>query len=830
MNNHSFISRILRQSIERQFIIFIAVILLFEFLTMLFLEYIPAQPVIVDALINCFILLILLGPLVYFLVIRPINNLQRQKILTEKALAQSEERYKSIFLDNMSVMLICDPSSGDIIDVNPAASAYYGWSYDELRKMKITDLNVIQKEENISINLKTGDVKSEHFFSKHRLASGEIREVEVYSGPIHFDQSQYLHSIVHDITERVKVERDLKESENKFSKYIDFAPHGVFVVNELGEYIDINAAATRMTGYQRNELLSMKITDVVPKESFSEAENHFRNLISNGFSSVEIPFLKKDGTKGYWVLDAVKLSEKIFLGFTTETTERKLSELKLLETDRIVRESQSAANIASYSVNLITQTWQASEEIYRIFGISPMHPNTLELWADTVHVDFREEMKNQLNNPNPEGKRLVREYKIIRVNDGQERWVHGIGDFEYDEQKRPVSLIGTIQDVTTRKTAELSLKKLIENLEDIVQERTSELIKSHAAIQEAEEKYRTVAENTHDWETWMGPDGKYIYISPSCLQITGYAAADFMHDPELFFKIAHPEDRQQMTEHFFEQLKGEDEDCSIDFRIITSDGQTRWIGHNCHPVYSGSGKFIGHRGSNRDITERKNYEMELIDSQIHLRELTQRMDLLTEEERIRIAREIHDELGHLLTALKYDMDGLTTNQELTIDLAKSEMESMMCMIDSLIDSVRKIATELRPGILDHLGLFPALEWSIGEFQRRTKIDTHLNLDEAEFAFDKNETTTIYRIVQEILTNVARHAKASNLWLTTRKKDDSFELSIQDDGIGFELKGKQQKGSLGLMGMRERALSIGGEIQIESSQGKGTTVIFLLNKK
>ena len=327
----------------------------------------------------------------------------------------------------------------------------------------------------------------------------------------------------------------------------------------------------------------------------------------------------------------------------------------------------------------------------------------------------------------------------------------------------------------------------------------------------------------------MGPDGKYIYISPSCLKITGYAVEDFMNDAKLFIEIAHPEDRELIEKHFYDQSDDTSQDCSIDFRIITSDGITRWIGHNCHPVFSEAGKFIGHRGSNRDITKRKIYENELIESQSHLRELTQRMDVVAEEERIRIAREIHDELGHLLTALKYDLDGLTNNKELTADLAKSEMEAMISIVDSLIDSVRKIATDLRPGILDHLGLFPALEWRIREFQKRTKICTHFNLDEAEFSFDKNETTIIYRIVQEILTNVSRHSKATKLWFTTTQENDCFLLSVKDDGIGFEVKDKQRTGSLGLMGMRERAMSIGGELQIKSSPGQGTTVNFLLRK-
>lgn len=939
-----------------------------------------------------------------------IHDITNRK-LAEKLLRQSEGRYKSLFENNNSVMLLINPEDGKIMDANPAASNYYGWEHDELCCKNISEINM-QSSEIVSMEMQKAKTEERnHFYFKHRLSNGQIRDVEVYGGPITFGDQTFLYSIIHDITERIQAEINLKESELKFRKYVDFAPHCIFVANEFGEYIDVNSAACKMTEYSKKELLQMKSVEFVPKEFQSKAINHFTKVKEVGFASEELAFLKKSGSLGYCILDAVKISDNIYLGFAVETTDRKLSEVTLQEKERLLSESQSAAHLGSYSCNLITKTWTASEEIYRIFGIDESYPHTIDGWIKRVHPDYQKELMTDLLNANPENRLFDHEYKVIRANDGQERWVHGIGQFDFDYHSLPVRLIGTIQDITGRKEkdeqlrklnhtmgilsksrqvilhssdemdyltqicnivvndcgytfvwigfaevneektikpvvcsgfedgyletlnltwadtihgqdptgtairtgkmsicrnmntgpafepwrmeaikrgyassvvfplmtghkafgalniyssevdsfkdedinllaeltkdlstgitasrwrtaqlkAEQALKKLIEELEDIVNERTSDLLNSHIAMQAAEEKYRTVAENTYDWETWIGPDGKLLYVSPSCLRITGYPVEEFITDQELLLKITHPDDRNQIEKHSVDILKGEVADCSIDFRIITRDGETRWIGHNCHPVYNGKSNFIGQRGSNRDITERKNAEKILIDSQRHLRELTHRMDVIGEEERIRIAREIHDELGHLLTALKYDMDGLSHNPELTIDMAKNEMESMISIIDSLIDSVRKIATDLRPGILDHLGLFPVLEWKIKEFQKRTKICTHLNLNETDVTFTKNETTIIYRIVQEILTNVARHSKATKLWVAANKTDDCFVLSITDDGIGFELKDNQEKGSLGLMGMRERALSIGGELQIESSKGKGTIVSFLLRK-
>lgn len=381
-------------------------------------------------------------------------------------------------------------------------------------------------------------------------------------------------------------------------------------------------------------------------------------------------------------------------------------------------------------------------------------------------------------------------------------------------------------------------------LEDIVKDRnkslqaTNDLLKNEIIISrqqdrsliKAEEKYRTVANFTYNWETWMNPKGEFIYVSPSCLRITGYTTEEFIHDPALFFMIIHPEDREMFVEHFNEEQQDDLTLWTLDYRIHTREGEERWIGHHSQLVYDAKGNFLGQRGSSRDITQQKRAEKVLIDSQNHLRELTQRMDAVAEAERKHIAQEIHDELGHLLTALKYDMDGLFNNSELSMEEVKSEMDSMISMVDSLIDSVRKIATDLRPGILDHLGLIAALEWKINNFKLRTRMQVHYEQYDICFNFNKNETIIIYRIVQEVLTNVVRHSKANELWVTVFVEDNDFVLKIKDDGIGFSTRGQHQKGSLGLMGMRERALSIGGKIQIESALNKGTTVTFLLRKK
>ena len=382
-----------------------------------------------------------------------------------------------------------------------------------------------------------------------------------------------------------------------------------------------------------------------------------------------------------------------------------------------------------------------------------------------------------------------------------------------------------------------------DELEVLVKKRTAELQKSNEQLTKeikkrrekerflkiAEEKYRTVADFTFDWETWLAPDGKFLYVSPSCQPTTGYSVEEFMDDPSLVFKITHPDDREMVKNHYSEKLESSINASSIDFRITTRKGEEKWIGHSCQPVYDTKGKWIGQRGSNRDITERKNAESVLIDSQIHLRALTQRIDAVAEEERTNIARDIHDELGHLLTSLKFDIEGLFNKSDLSIELLNSELAAMNSIVETLMNSVRKIATDLRPGILDHLGLVPAIEWQLLQFIKRTNIKCEYDLPEISGPFTSQETTIIFRILQEILTNIARHSRADKVSVSFSKKDDHYLLIASDNGIGFELQGSYNGNSLGLMGMRERAISIGADIDIDSAPGKGTMITLLFKK-
>jgi PAS domain S-box-containing protein len=222
-----------------------------------------------------------------------------------------------------------------------------------------------------------------------------------------------------------------------------------------------------------------------------------------------------------------------------------------------------------------------------------------------------------------------------------------------------------------------------------------------------------------------------------------------------------------------------------------------------------------------DLSEVKRAEQEVRASSEQLRKLAARLVSVREDERTRIAREVHDELGQSLTAVKIDLAWLAGRLPRPNAPMLKRIGSTLKLADSIIQSVRRISTELRPGILD-LGLAAAVEWQVQEFQARTGIQCKLRLLTKE-VFGSDGSTALFRILQETLTNVARHAQATRVEVVKQKQRDRLVLSIRDNGRGFDQADPALSGALGLLGMRERAAMLGGGVNIVSVPGKGTTV-------
>ncbi|HWA10518.1 MAG TPA: histidine kinase [Opitutaceae bacterium] len=220
--------------------------------------------------------------------------------------------------------------------------------------------------------------------------------------------------------------------------------------------------------------------------------------------------------------------------------------------------------------------------------------------------------------------------------------------------------------------------------------------------------------------------------------------------------------------------------------------------------------------------EREKAEERLHRSHDQLRALTARLQTVREEERTRIAREVHDELGQALTGLKLDLSWLAGKLPATRAL-QDKMKAMAAHLDETIHAVRRIATELRPGVLDSLGLAAAIEWQAADFQERTGIRCEVKIDVPETLQDRELATACFRIFQETLTNIIRHAKATRVDVRLARDDHELLLTVRDNGRGISEREIIHARSIGLIGMKERAAQVGGEVFFFGLPGRGTTV-------
>src|SRR6266705_308430 len=255
------------------------------------------------------------------------------------------------------------------------------------------------------------------------------------------------------------------------------------------------------------------------------------------------------------------------------------------------------------------------------------------------------------------------------------------------------------------------------------------------------------------------------------------------------------------------------------------DGSTMWVEGDYMCFYDAAGRITGHFGIQRDVSDRVRAAEDLEQSRAELRALAARLQAIREEERTRIAREIHDELGQALTALKLDLAWLgkqspkstsTSGEFRAVDL------SIARRIDDTMQIVRRIASELRPSVLDQLGLEAAIEYLVQDATRRTGIAVTLHADDFPRLPDEIASHA-FRIIQEALTNVARHSKATRVDVSVRRAGGVIILGVEDNGVGFTPQSLSGLRSLGLVGIRERALACGGTLMIRGEPGQGTGI-------
>jgi two-component system sensor histidine kinase UhpB len=316
------------------------------------------------------------------------------------------------------------------------------------------------------------------------------------------------------------------------------------------------------------------------------------------------------------------------------------------------------------------------------------------------------------------------------------------------------------------------------------------------------------------------------YISPAAKMITGYSAEEMMADPTVGPRIIHPDDRElarAMIEHPRRYL------VPTIIRYVRPNGEIVHVEHRNTPICDEEGRVVALEGIGRDVSETLAIHDRLRASEAQLRRLTARLHSAREVERASLSRELHDELGQSLTSLKIDLTR-TVRDLLPLGLAPEvidRIQSMVGNIDVTTEAVRRLATALRPPALDHLGLAAAIELEASAVARRTGLRCRISGSLRTTGLTSDQTTAVFRIVQEALTNVARHAGASAVRLIMRQTSESISVKIHDNGRGITTVERDDPSSIGVLGMRERAELIGARLAITARPGKGSAVLIVV---
>lgn len=289
------------------------------------------------------------------------------------------------------------------------------------------------------------------------------------------------------------------------------------------------------------------------------------------------------------------------------------------------------------------------------------------------------------------------------------------------------------------------------------------------------------------------------------------------------FPIVYDEDRAAVDEINNQLMKGAvNRNLSLN-RNYTKYGQVIYCEWHNSVLRDEDGRIITILSLVHDVTERKKTEETLNRSYDEIRQLTNHLQNIREEERSHIAREIHDELGQQLTVLKMDVQGLKKKLDGQDETIQEKVRDIIDLLDATVRSVRRISSELRPNLLHNLGLVAAIEWHLQEFKKRWGLLFNFNEPAEELKIPDPVKNGLFRIFQECLTNVGRHANATKVNVSLEKKDKQLTLIIEDDGQGFEKDKITEKRTLGILGMKERCQMMGGTFGISSAPGKGTTV-------
>jgi PAS domain S-box-containing protein len=600
--------------------------------------------------------------------------------------------------------------------------------------------------------------------------------------------------VLHDISASKRAEAALSLYRELIAKSTD----AIAIFDLEWRYLEQNAAHRRLLGYSDDDLLGQS-----PSVHLGEEVCAFltREVAMAGDVRAEVQSRTKGGASLALELSAFEVrnsagEQACYVGFARDISERKRAEVALRESEERYRVLTEAIPqfvwtvLPDGTVDFCNQHWS------RFTGL-PLEESLGVGWVKVLHPDDLPRALAAWEQARESNEGYEIEYRVRRASDGFYRWHLARVRPVQGAMGLVVKWMGAAIDIHDRKQAEDALKASQAFARDIIASSLDMIIVVDTS--------RRIIEFNHAAEETFGCLAEAVVGEP----------VDLLY--------AHPDEGHRVSDAVLAcgRFTGEVLNRRMNGNVFTSV-------LSASTLRNSRGEVIGVMGVSRDITERRVADEQLRESLVQLRTLSRRVESVREEERTRIARELHDQLGVALTCVKLEVAQL--QRLLGPQLSKGErvgieakLCSMMDFIDGTIGAVQRIVTELRPAILDDLGLVAAIEWQAHDFQKRTGTRCRYDTPQEEYDLDSERATALFRICQEALTNVARHADASEVVVEFTVEETDVVLSVRDNGRGIPVEKLRDRHSLGLLGMQERARLLGGDVQIRRLTPGGTQV-------
>lgn len=607
-----------------------------------------------------------------------------------------------------------------------------------------------------------------------------------------------------DITEFKEAQRKQQQVAAEIHDLYNNAPCGYHSLDRDGIFISINNTELQWLGYSRDEVIgAKKFIDLLTPASQRIFSESFPRFKERGYvRDIEFEMVRGDGTILPVLLNATAVTDNEGNYLMSRSTIYDITERKQ------ARQSLEAA--ALYSRSLIEASLDPLFTISRDGVI--MDTNTAAELATGMHREglIGSDFAGYFTEP----EKAREAYQQAFLNG----FVH---DYHLGLRNRTGTVTDILYNAAVYKNSAGEIEGVFAAARDITERKRME-----SALLESEQRLKAAHSIAHlgSWE-WNIENGEQLW-SEEMYRIFGYDPQAITVPHDSLFEMVHPDDNDYVTQSVREALETGTV-YNVDFRIIRPDGEVRYLNSQAKLYMDELGSPLRMMGSVLDITDRKNIERELQESEQQLRFLSAQLLTAQEMERKRIAGEVHDELGQTLTVLKLRLRSIEKQLREDQNKVKGECLDLLGYADGILKSVRRISRDLTPSVLEDLGLSAAVRWLVDNFKNNLDIKIDLKADNVDSLMPKDLQINIYRILQECLTNSGKHANAENITVLIRQHDDRTVFMVEDDGTGFDAEhilnsGATAKG-LGFTTMRERALLLDGTLDIESQEGNGTRI-------